>query len=104
MGPTHSGASTPRWTVIGDSTKEFLLAPSREGSFGLPSPKSRGMGASLTPITTIPLMENAPTAQTMMMVPPWMVAKNLPPFRAMSLIMRGSRCKAVLDNPPLRKG
>jgi hypothetical protein len=68
MGPTRSGASTPQWTVIGDSTKEFLMAPSRERSFGLPPPKSRGMGASLTPITTIPWMENALAAQTMMTV------------------------------------
>jgi hypothetical protein len=39
MGSTHSGASTLRWAMIGDSAKEFLTVPSREGSFGLPTPR-----------------------------------------------------------------
>jgi hypothetical protein len=47
---THSGASTPRWTMIEESTEEFLTASSGEGSFGLPSPRRRGTGASLAPL------------------------------------------------------
>jgi hypothetical protein len=39
MGSTHSGASTPRRAMIEDSTEEFLMMSSREGSFGLPSPR-----------------------------------------------------------------
>jgi hypothetical protein len=37
MGPTQSGASTPRRTMMGDSVEEFLMAPTTEGRFGLPS-------------------------------------------------------------------
>jgi hypothetical protein len=45
--------------------------PSGEGSFGLPSPRRRGMRASLAPITSTPQMENAPVAQATT-VPPRM--------------------------------
>jgi hypothetical protein len=38
MGSTHSGASTLRQAMIEDSTEEFLMASSGEGSFILPSP------------------------------------------------------------------
>jgi hypothetical protein len=41
MGSTRSRASTPRWAMIEDYTEEFLMASSREGSFGLPSPRRR---------------------------------------------------------------
>jgi hypothetical protein len=58
MGPTRSGVSTPRWTMIGDSVEEFLTVPSVEGSFSLPSPRRHGMGASLTPVITTPWMVN----------------------------------------------
>jgi hypothetical protein len=82
VGSTHSGASTPRRAMTGDSAKEFLMAPSREGSFSLPSPRRRDMGASLAPVTTISQIENAPAAQATMTVPPWTVAPwpetNLP--------------------------
>jgi hypothetical protein len=74
VGSTHSGASTPRQAMTGDSAKEFLMAPSREGSFNLPSPRRRDMGASLAPVTTISQMENAPAAQATMTVPPWTAA------------------------------
>jgi hypothetical protein len=69
MGPTHSGASTLWWTKIGDSAEEFLTPPSREGSFGLPSPRRHDTEASHAPITTTLWMENAPITQAMMMVP-----------------------------------
>jgi hypothetical protein len=59
MGSTHSRAPTSRWAMIEDSAKEFLMASSREGSFSLPSPRRRGMGALLTPVTIAPRMENA---------------------------------------------
>jgi hypothetical protein len=39
-GPTHSGASTPWWAMIEDSTDEFLMTSRGERSFGLPSPRS----------------------------------------------------------------
>jgi hypothetical protein len=54
MGSTCSRVSTLRRAMIGDSTRELLMKPSREGSFSLPSPRRRGMGASLAPITTTP--------------------------------------------------
>jgi hypothetical protein len=49
MGSTHSRAPTPWQAMIEDSAEEFLTASSGEGSFGLPSPKRCGTGASLTP-------------------------------------------------------
>jgi hypothetical protein len=57
--------------MTGDSAKEFITMPSGEGSFGLPSPRRRGMRASLAPITSTPQMENAPVAQATT-VPPRM--------------------------------
>jgi hypothetical protein len=42
MASTCSGASTPWWAMIEDSTEEFLMASSGEGSFGLPSPRRHG--------------------------------------------------------------
>jgi hypothetical protein len=72
MVSTRSGASTPRWAMIGDSAEEFLTAPSGEGSFGLPSPRMCGTGALLAPITITPQMENAAATQATMMVPPRM--------------------------------
>jgi hypothetical protein len=59
MGSTHSRAPTSWWPMIEDSAKEFLMASSGEGSFSLPSPRRRGMGALLTPVTITPRMENA---------------------------------------------
>jgi hypothetical protein len=47
--------------MIEDSTEEFLMASHREGCFGLPSPRRCNTRASLTPATTTPWMENAPT-------------------------------------------
>jgi hypothetical protein len=58
--------------MIEDSTEEVLIVSSGDGGFDLPSPRRHSMGASLTPITTIPQMENAPAAQGTMTVPPWM--------------------------------
>jgi hypothetical protein len=46
--------------MIEDSTEEFLTASSGEGSFGLPSPRRRGVGPSLAPITTDTMAEEHP--------------------------------------------
>jgi hypothetical protein len=63
--------------MIKDSDEEFLMASSGEGSFSLLSPRRRGTGASLAPITTTPWMENAPASQAMMTVLTWMAAPRL---------------------------
>jgi hypothetical protein len=57
----------------GDSTDEFYVASSREGSSSLPDSQRHSMGTSPAPITTAPWSEGAPTPQTMMMVPSWTV-------------------------------
>jgi hypothetical protein len=77
MGLTHSGASTLWWAMIEYSAKEFLMASSGEGSFGLPSPRRRGLGASSASVTTTPKIENALVTQAMTMVPLRMVAPQL---------------------------
>jgi hypothetical protein len=84
MGPTHSEASTLWRTMVEDSTEEFLMVPSGEGIFGLPSPKWHDTGASLAPVTTTPWKENAPTAKAMMTVTPRMVA----PWPKISLLFK----------------
>jgi hypothetical protein len=81
-GSTHSRASTPWRAMIEDSANKFLMASSGEGSFGLPYPRRRDTGASLTPTTTTPWMENALATEAMMTVPsrmaaPWLET-NLP--------------------------
>jgi hypothetical protein len=73
MGSTRSEAPTPCRAMIEGSAEELLTVSSREGRFGLPSPRRRGTGASLAPVTTTPRMENAPAAQAMMTVPSWTV-------------------------------
>jgi hypothetical protein len=70
MGSTHRGAPTPRWAMIEDSGEEVLTASRGEGSFDLPSPKRHSAGASLTPATTTPWMENASATQATTTVPP----------------------------------
>jgi hypothetical protein len=74
IGPTRSGAPIPRRAMMEDSAEEFLMTSSGEGSFGLPSPRRRGMVALPAHVTTTPKMENALAAQAMTTVPPWMVA------------------------------
>jgi hypothetical protein len=74
MGSTHRGAPTPQRAIIENSTKEFLVMSSGEGSFSLPSPRRHDMGVFLAPITTTTRMENGPAAQAMMMIPPWTAA------------------------------
>jgi hypothetical protein len=70
MGSTRSGTPSPWWAMIEDSVKEFLMASSREGGFGLPSPRRCGTGTLPAPVTATPWMENAPATQAMMTVPP----------------------------------
>jgi hypothetical protein len=77
MGSTHRGAPTLQQAIIENSTKEFLMMPSGEGSFSHPSPRRHGTGVSLAPVTTTTRMENAPAARAMMMIPPWTVAPQL---------------------------
>jgi hypothetical protein len=69
MGSTRNEASTLQLAMIEDSTEEFLMASSREGSFGLPSPRSCSTRPSLAPVTTMPWIEDVPAAQATMMVP-----------------------------------
>jgi hypothetical protein len=82
------------------------MVPSGVGSFGVPSPRRHGMGASLTPIKTTPQMENAPTAHATMTVPPRMVApwsKTSLPSQQHHAHHGGSRRKSVLGSPPPSK-
>jgi hypothetical protein len=64
------GHLPPWWAMIEDSAKEFLTASSWEGSFGLPSPRRRSMGASFAPVSTMLWMDDALSAQAMTTVPP----------------------------------
>jgi hypothetical protein len=50
VGSTRSGASTPQWSTVEDSTEEFLTASSGEGSFGHPSPRRCNMWPHLPPL------------------------------------------------------
>jgi hypothetical protein len=53
MGSIRNGASTPRWAMIEDSAKEFLMVSSGEESFTPPpSPRRCGTGALLALVTT----------------------------------------------------
>jgi hypothetical protein len=74
IGSTHSGTPSLMWAMIENSTEEFLTASSGEGGFALSSPKCHGIGALLAPITTTPWMENAPSTQATMTLPPQMAA------------------------------
>jgi hypothetical protein len=42
--------------------EEFLTTSRWEGSFDLPSPRRRNMGASFAPVTTMLWMDDAPGA------------------------------------------
>jgi hypothetical protein len=55
--------------MIEDSTEEFLMALSGEGSFGLPSPRGHITVASLAPVATTPWIENALAMQATVIVP-----------------------------------
>jgi hypothetical protein len=60
MGSTRSGASTLRWAMVKDSTKEFLMASGGEGRFDLPSPRRHSAGDLLALTTATPWMEDIP--------------------------------------------
>jgi hypothetical protein len=77
MGSTHSGTSIPWRAMIEDFAQLFLMVSCGEGSFDFPSPRRHGTGASLAPVTTMPLMEDAPAAQAMMTVPLRMTVLHL---------------------------
>jgi hypothetical protein len=63
--------------MIEDSTNEFYMTSSREGSSGLLPSWRRSMRALPAPITTTAWPKDALTTQTMMMVPPWTLALRL---------------------------
>jgi hypothetical protein len=69
MGTTRIGSPALR-AMIGDTTEVFYVASRREGTSGLPSSLTHGMGALPPPATTTPLLEDDPITQAMMMVPP----------------------------------
>jgi hypothetical protein len=60
VGSTRSRASTPQRAMVEDSTEEFLIASSGQGSLGHPSPRRRSMGASFATTTAATWKENAP--------------------------------------------
>jgi hypothetical protein len=102
MGPTRSGASTPRRTMIGDFAEEFLTMPSGEGSFGLPSPRRRGTGVLLAPVTITLWKENSLTAQATMTVPPWTAmlwSKTDLPFEQCHARQGGQQAQARVQQP-----
>jgi hypothetical protein len=70
MGTTHNESPTLR-TMTEDSADEFYMASSGEGSSSLPVSRRCITRAPPAPVAITPLPENAPTTQTMMMVPPW---------------------------------
>jgi hypothetical protein len=73
MGTTHSGSPSLR-AMIEDSTIEFYMTSSREGSSSLPASLRHSMGAPHNPIATIPKLEDTPATQTMTIVQPWRLA------------------------------
>jgi hypothetical protein len=92
--------------MIADSTKELHTASSRDEGFRLPSPMTHGTGDLLTPVTTTPLMENAPAAQATMMVPcGWRhhSQKKASLMSDIMLITGGSNRKHILGSPPSKK-
>jgi hypothetical protein len=76
MGITSSG-SPSLWAMIEDSTDEFYIASSREGSSSLPASQRHNMGAPPAPIATTPWSEVSLATQTMTMVPPWTLTPRL---------------------------
>jgi hypothetical protein len=56
--------------MIEDSTDEFYMISSGEGSFDLPVSQRRITGALPAPISTTPWPKDAPATETMTMVPP----------------------------------
>jgi hypothetical protein len=70
VGRIHSRSPSLR-AMIEESTNMFYMASSGEGSSNLPISWRHGTGAPPTPITATTWLEDAPTTQTMTMVPPW---------------------------------
>jgi hypothetical protein len=57
--------------MIEYSSNEFYTASSGEGSLDLPVSRRLHTGTSPTPTVTTQWPDDAPTTQTMMIVPPW---------------------------------
>jgi hypothetical protein len=73
MGTTRCG-SPSLWAMIEDSTDEFYMASSGEGSSGLPTSQRHSTGAPPAPNATTPWTEDTPATQKMTMVSLWMIA------------------------------
>jgi hypothetical protein len=71
IGATHNGPPSPLRAMIWDSAEEFHTTSDGEGGYDLPSRIRHGAGASPAPTATISWPENTPTAQAMVMIPPW---------------------------------
>jgi hypothetical protein len=56
--------------MIEDKSEEFYMTSREEGGSGLPSSQRHGTRALSAPIATAPWLDNAPTTQAMMTVPP----------------------------------
>jgi hypothetical protein len=74
--------------MIEDSVEEFLTTSSKEGGFGLPSPKRRGMRAPPAAVITTPWMKNALATQAL---------SNA------ALMIGGNKCKPMSGNLPPSK-
>jgi hypothetical protein len=59
--------------MIEDSTDDFYMASSKEGSSDLPTSRRHSTGAPPAPIATTPWPEDTSATQPMMMVPSWML-------------------------------
>jgi hypothetical protein len=56
--------------ILEDSTDEFYMSSSKEGSSSLPVSRRCSMGTPPAPIATMPCSEGDSAPQTMMTVPP----------------------------------
>jgi hypothetical protein len=70
MGTTCNGSPSLR-TTIKDSTEEFYMTSSGEGSSDLLVSRRHDTGALLAPVTTTSWLEDAQATQAMTTVPPW---------------------------------
>jgi hypothetical protein len=70
MGTTCNGSPSLR-TTIKDSTEEFYMTSSGEGSSDLLVSRRHDTRALLAPVTTMSWLEDARATQAMTTVPPW---------------------------------
>jgi hypothetical protein len=104
VGSTRSGACTPQWATMEDSTKEFLIVSSGKGSIDHPSPRWHSTGASFTPTTTTTRKENTPA---MMRFPLRMTTprtKTNHPSDRRHAQLEGQSMQARAQHPPTELG